>query len=541
MNNPFEYTPSQECEEAYRLLLERIDVLKGSRLEADMRFCRELEAGKMLGVLIAEDDDGCRHRLYAFSGQLGDGGFGYDGFVGAVYDYLDPEGYFKQHEREISKQNEEIARFERKIAAGVEADYIREKWKGESEMEAYREICRRGKQERAKRREEGCEDAVELAAMVRRSQYEKAELHRLKRRVATVLEPYAEALRVAKERLAGMKERRRRDSEELQGWLFDNFKVLNAQGERRSLREIFASTAIGIPPSGAGECCAPKLLQAAYQRGLRPLSMAEYWYGLPKQGEVRLHGEHYPACRGKCRPILGWMLQGVDVEPPLDEERRGEREDYTVKVIYENEWFCVIDKPSGMLSVPGKGRMLSAEDWLRERYGESRNIKMAHRLDQDTSGLLIAAFGEEALKQLQSLFARRLVRKRYVALLDGDYRAEGKAGCGRIELPLSADWLDRPRQKVDREKGKEAVTEYEFTGVERGKSRISLYPHTGRTHQLRVHSASMEGLGMPIAGDRLYGRRGGEGEQRLHLHAEMIEFHFPLDGKNYCFESPVPF
>ena len=376
--------------------------------------------------------------------------------------------------------------------------------------------------------------------MTRQSQHEKAELHRLKKRVAVELQPLAAALKEAEARLGEMKEKRRSDSEALQKWLFTNFRLLNARGESRSLSEIFAETPLMIPPSGAGECCAPKLLQAAYLHGWHPESIAEYWYGKGKDGEVRIHGEHYPACRGKCGPVLGWMLQGLSVEPPLDGDRMGAPHEEP-EIIYENEWFCIVDKPGGMLSVPGKGRAISVQQWLEERYGADRKVKVAHRLDQDTSGLLIATFGDTAYKVMQSCFATRQVRKTYVALLEGDYESLGIARTGHIDLPLSPDWLDRPRQRVDPEEGKETLTDYEFTGVADGHSRIIFHPLTGRTHQLRVHAASAMGLGMPIAGDRLYGLNKGNGHERLHLHARTLEFTFPIDGRHYRFDSPPTF
>ena len=195
-----------------------------------------------------------------------------------------------------------------------------------------------------------------------------------------------------------------------------------------------------------------------------------------------------------------------------------------------------------MLSVPGKGDSLSLQEWLREKYGSERGeVKMAHRLDQDTSGLIVATFGSRSFKAMQSLFATRRVKKTYVADLDGDYRAKGIPSQGRIELPLSPDWLDRPRQCVDFEKGKEAVTVYEFKETGEERSRVEFHPLTGRTHQLRVHAASALGLGMPICGDRLYGEKSDREPTRLHLHARKIEFTFPIDKKVYCFESKVPF
>lgn len=538
MNNPFDYTPSGECEEAFNKLVARIESLKGSNVPVERDFLRELEAGKMLGVLIASDPLGKRHTLYAFSGQLGDSGFDYPGFVSPAFDYLLPDGYFKRKEREISLRNAEIAEFESGELADLTSAYERAKEKADSEVSAFKEQCRLSKAKRDERRESGMADDAELAVMIRQSQFEKAELRRKKKVLADALTPLEIDLQKARKRLAAMKEQRRADSEALQQWLFSNFKLLNARGESKSLSGIFAETPMGIPPSGAGECCAPKLLQAAYAQGLSPVAIAEYWYGRPKDGEVRIHGRHYQACRGKCLPILRWMLQGLTINPPLEDDYQKCTVD-SLRIIFENEWFCVVDKPAGMLSVPGKGNAVSVQQWLEERYGAEREVKLVHRLDQDTSGLLVAAFGPRAFKELQSLFAKREVRKRYVAVLEGDYVERGISSMGRIELPLSPDWLDRPRQRVDVEKGKEAVTDYEFVDVSGGRSRIMFFPHTGRTHQLRVHAAA--GFGMPIAGDRLYGRSDGFDRERLLLHAHRIEFTFPFDGKSYVFESAVPF
>ena len=540
MNNPFDYVPDARCDEAFRRLVDNLEFLKRSDRPEDLNFIRELETGKMLGVLIATDGEGHDRTLYAFSGQLGNGGFHYDGFVGPVFDYLHPDGYFKRKEADISLQNVEISKYEEETVSVLQRDYEHQKKKGEAEISEFRSQCRRSKAERDARRKAGDADETELTAMIRQSQFEKAELHRIKRRVAEDLEPLAERLKQAHSCLAVLKEKRRSDSEALQKWLFASFKLLNARWESKSLSEIFSGTSLRIPPSGAGECCAPKLLQAAYLREWHPKAIAEYWYGKPKRGEVRVHGMHYPACRGKCLPVLCWMLQGLDVKPPLDTERLA-GEAGIPKIIYENQWFCVVEKPSGMLSVPGKGAAVSMQQWLGDKYGAGLSVKMAHRLDQDTSGIIIATFSEEPFRIMQALFATRQIRKTYIADLDGDYRMRGIPSHGRIELPLAPDWLDRPRQVVDIRSGKPALTEYEFTDVSEGRTRVKFCPHTGRTHQLRVHAASEMGLDMPIAGDRLYGRRAVGSGERLHLHACRIEFTFPLDGLHYIFESPAPF
>ena len=540
MNNPFDYIPDESCERAFQSLLLEIETLRASDRLEDKNLICELDGGKMLGVLVAIDSQGVEQALYAFSGQLGDQGFHHRLFVEPVLDYLLPDGDFKQKEGEISALNRAIETFENVELATIEKEFAQLKEKLDAELAGRKETYRQSKDERDRKRKLGNLNQIEFEAMVRQSQFEKAELRRLKKRLTEELLPISNRVDDARTRLRIMKAQRKTDSESLQKWLFSNFKVMNARGDEKSLSDIFSETALRIPPSGAGECCAPKLLQASYLRGLRPITMAEYWYGKPKNGEIRIHGTHYPACRGKCLPVLKWMLQGVVVTPSLENSCLDEKVNCP-EIIYENEWFCVVNKPSGMLSVPGKCPDRSVHDWLTERYGPDRQVLMAHRLDQDTSGLLIAAFGHESYRTLQALFATHKIRKTYIALLDGNYQNLGLANKGHISLPLSADWLDRPRQRVDRETGKDAETDYEFIEVSNGVSRILFYPQTGRTHQLRVHSASEDGLGMPIINDRLYSRRSGRQPGRLMLHAHKLEFTFPLDNNKYTFESPAPF
>lgn len=541
MNNPFDYIPTGECDEAFEKLIERLEAMKrGSRTD-EVRFVQELEKGKMLGVLIAADDSDVKHTLYAFSGQAGDQGFHFHGFVEPVLDYLKPDGYFKKKEAEISRLNKEISEYDQSFVQRKRIAYSEAEEIAESKIAAYKEQCRLSKLRRKAKRESGPLDKDEAVSLIRQSQYEKAELRRLKKRMATALEPTKNELAAAQSCLSKLKKRRKEESEALQAWLFSNFTFLNSYGQSKSLLEIFSDTSTKIPPSGAGECCAPKLLQAAYKKGYKPLAMAEYWYGKPIDGDVRRSGEYYPACRGKCLPILRWMLKGLSITPPLDMEKYGPPDTPCPTLIYENEWFCVVEKPAGILSAPGKSPAPSVQQWLADRYGPDKEVRVAHRLDQATSGLLIATFGSEAHKQMQALFARREVIKTYVALLDGDYRAKGIPRKGRIELGLSPDILDRPRQRIDCENGKESITDYEFISAAEELSRINFHPHTGRTHQLRLHAASRMGLGMPIAGDSLYGLKRKQSAGRLLLHAHKIEFTFPAERKKYIFESPVPF
>ena len=333
-------------------------------------------------------------------------------------------------------------------------------------------------------------------------------------------------------------------SQDLQSWLFHQYQLLNARGESKDLVDIWQEyysrpklrRKFPLPPGGTGDCCAPKLLQYAYQQGLRPVCMAEFWWGQPTKEELRRHLNYYPACRGKCKPILTWMLQGLEVDP--DPEALGFQH-MELPVVYEDDAIVVVDKPSGMLSIPGRIEEYSVATVMRQRYPD---CVIAHRLDMGTSGLLIVAKTMEAYHPLQEQFIRHQVRKKYIAVLDNPSPQQGRLeGSGTISLPLRPDPMNRPRQVVDMEHGKRAVTDYEFlsplTSHLSPLQLVALYPQTGRTHQLRIHCAHPDGLGCPIKGDELYGTKA----DRLYLHASEIWFRHPITGDEMHLMSPPPF
>lgn len=324
-------------------------------------------------------------------------------------------------------------------------------------------------------------------------------------------------------------------SQELQLWLFHQYRMLNAKGETKDLVDIWQDyhcsprirNKYPLPPGGTGDCCAPKLLQYAFSHGLRPICMAEFWWGPSPKSEIRHHGQFYPACRGKCKPILTWMLQGLDVDPNPEETGASH---LTIEVIYQDTTLAVINKPSGLLSVPGRTEDHSVATIAMERWPGSLPV---HRLDMGTSGLMVIAKTKEAYVSLQEQFVKRTVKKRYIALVEGIVK-EPK---GRITLPLIFDPMNRPRQMVDYQRGKSAVTEYEVLDARDGRTLLALYPHTGRTHQLRMHCAHPDGLGCPIVGDELYGHKA----ERLCLHCDQIEFAHPVTGERMHFNLPNPF
>ena len=323
-------------------------------------------------------------------------------------------------------------------------------------------------------------------------------------------------------------------SQELQLWLFHQYQFLNARGERRDLVDVWqdyhCSARIRrrypLPPGGTGDCCAPKLLQYAYQQGLKPVCMAEFWWGESPKSDIRHHGQFYPACRGKCKPVLTWMLQGLDVDPSPDENGFPH---LVPEVVYEDEALAVLNKPTGMLSIPGRTEDYSVATWAQQQWP---GAMLVHRLDMWTSGIILVAKTKEASLGLQQQFEERTVKKKYLAIVEGRPQKEH----GIIDLPLLCDPLNRPRQVVDFERGKRAITEYRVL-KEGGLSLLALWPHTGRTHQLRMHCAHRDGLGCPILGDELY----GEKRDRLYLEASAITFAHPVTGRRMHFELPYPF
>lgn len=322
-------------------------------------------------------------------------------------------------------------------------------------------------------------------------------------------------------------EERKAASAGLQAWLFEQYRVCNALGEWSSVAEIFSRRGL-TAPGGTGDCAAPKLLQYAYTQGLKPISMGEFWYGESHRSEVREQGRFYPSCTGKCGPLLIYMMQGLEIEDnPLDQKYSGTR----AEIIHSDEDIIVVNKPAGMLSVPGRTRADSLLEQLQEQFGE---VHSCHRLDKDTSGIMVYARSLKAKTALELQFAGKEVQKSYRARLCASDSPFRHARRGTIALPLMLDYYDRPRQIVDREHGKIAITEYEIVEMlPNGEIEIIFRPKTGRSHQLRVHSAHPEGLGRPIKGDRLYGNPSAE---RLHLHAESIEFRHPGSGEKMFFK-----
>ncbi len=558
----------------------------------------EKGCGKMFGVLVVEyeDESGALQRgfLAAYSGLLG-GRNDWPYFVPPVFDAQQPDGHFKRTEREISAINREIAAIEHdpEYLQSVE-QHEQTKKRLQAEVDAFKAKVDAAKARRDARRKSGESlSEEEQAEMIRESQFMKAELRRRRKAMeqadSTLTTQHSTFLK-------SLQRKRKQMSDELQRWLFAAYRMLNAKGEERDLIDIFREYTHAMPPAGAGDCCAPKLLQYAYLHHLRPVCMAEFWWGESPASEIRHHLHYYPACRSKCLPILTHMLKGLDVAPnPLAQKRHTAEP----RVLYADEYIMVVDKPAGMLSVPGKAESVRSEfsdsanisveeyfanlqlptnsQFTTEQFtiGEADNsklktqnskfLKAAHRLDMDTSGLLVLARTEQAYVELQRQFASRETVKRYEAVLSGVPTQNSKlktqnssvqpSGClEAISLPLIADINDRPRQRVDMEHGKPALTLYNIVEVravdantavayttkkvDKRRTLVHLYPKTGRTHQLRVHCAHPLGLACPILGDPLYGI---ERADRMYLHAAELTFRHPVTGETMHFLSPSGF
>ena len=558
----------------------------------------EKGCGKMFGVLVVEyeDEEGALQRgfLAAYSGLLG-GRNDWPYFVPPVFDAQQPDGHFKRTEREISAINREIAAIEHdpEYLQSV-AQHEQTKKRLQAEVDAFKAEVDAAKVRRDARRKSGEPlSEEEQAEMIRESQFMKAELRRRRKameQAESILNTQHSTF------LKSLQRKRKQMSDELQRWLFAAYRMLNAKGEERDLIDIFREYTHAMPPAGAGDCCAPKLLQYAYLHHLRPVCMAEFWWGESPASEIRHHLHYYPACRSKCLPILTHMLKGLDVAPnPLAQKRHSAEP----RVLYADEYIMVVDKPAGMLSVPGKAESVRSEfsdsanisveeyfanlqlptnsQFTTEQFtiGEADNsklkiqnskfLKAAHRLDMDTSGLLVLARTEQAYVELQRQFASRETVKRYEAVLSGVPTQNSKlktqnssaqpSGClEAISLPLIADINDRPRQRVDMEHGKPALTLYNIVEVravdantavayttkkvDKRRTLVHLYPKTGRTHQLRVHCAHPLGLACPILGDPLYGI---ERADRMYLHAAELTFRHPVTGETMHFLSPSGF
>jgi tRNA pseudouridine32 synthase/23S rRNA pseudouridine746 synthase len=487
-----------------------------------------LVIGKMFGVLVVQDADGRLGYLSAFSGKLANSN-DHDRFVPPVFDMLTEDGFFLQEEKLLNEMNRAIEMLESDVSyVRMKKEHLIYSKEAEEEIAGFKAWMKEKKAERKRLRES---DAVfSEAELVRESNLDQFKFRMLKESWKQVLDAMILEIQSVEEKIEALKWGRKEKSSSLQNQLFEQYSFINPAGKWKSLGAIFRETVFEKPPAGAGECATPKLLQYAFLNHLKPIAFGEFWWGASPKSEVRKHGQFYAACSGKCRPILKHMLEGVELEENLLLKNLAEHKQ--IKIVYEDEHLIVVNKPVELLSVPGIEIQDSVYTRLQEMMGGIEPL-IIHRLDMSTSGLLIVAKTKQAHKHIQMQFLKRTVKKRYSALLDGLIANEE----GEINLPLRGNVVDRPRQMVCFEDGKKAVTLYKVVERNENTTKVHFWPITGRTHQLRVHSAHELGLNAPILGDDLYGMAAN----RLHLHAAWIQFTHPITKEVVEFEEKEEF
>lgn len=536
-NFPFYYNPHPIAV----LAAEHLQSYIKETVEKDYSFgfSDEDTVGKMFGILVVKKTNNDIGYLAAFSGKLGDTNH-YPGFVPPVFDTLNPNGFFKKGEAEISAINRTISKEENHPDLLSAYQLLKDK---ETEAETtIKELTAFNKQEKLKRKKLRAEAQMSLSekelesfnkSLDIESTRQYYHLKETKKEWSQKLNDIRGQIEKMTAEIKRLKALRKSMSANLQNGLFESYSFLNQYNESKNLIDIFQITEHCIPPSGAGECAAPKLLQYAFNHGLIPVTMAEFWWGKPPASEIRKHGQYYPACNGKCKPILGHMLKDIpmDDNPMLINPAEGRE----LPIVFEDDHIIVVNKPEDFLSVPGKSITDSVFTRIRTLYPHASGPLIVHRLDMSTSGIMILAKSKLVHQHLQAQFIKHRAKKRYVAILKGEKSWPEKSG--EIDLPLRVDLDDRPRQLVDYDHGKPALTHWELIETQGDEHRIFFYPKTGRTHQLRVHASHPLGLNIPIKGDDLYGTK----EDRLYLHAQRLELFHPVTKEWMVFEAEVPF
>jgi tRNA pseudouridine32 synthase/23S rRNA pseudouridine746 synthase len=497
---------------------------------------KELAIGKMFGVLVVQNQQKELGYLAAFSGKLADKSLP-EKFVPPVFNMRTEGSFYIKGEKEIEKIGEEIEQLKNdQIYISLKKTVQKTSKKIEEDLVLQRKKMKLSKQERKIRKRNAkqtlaSEDFIIFEKKLIQESFNQQFFYKeLLEYYDTKIEKSNKKLLNFENQITDLKKRRKEISANLQNTLFGKYQFLNKHKEQKGLIDIFNNPEIK-PPAGAGDCSAPKLLQYAFQHDLRPIALAEFWWGISPNSEIRKHQNFYPACQGRCKPILKHMLKDIEMDANLLLESLSEKQ--ALRIVYEDEALIIVNKPAELLSVPGKEIKDSVYTRIKKRYPNATGPLIVHRLDMATSGILVLTKTKETNKLVQNQFINRTIKKRYVALLDGHLSAKK----GTVNLPLRLDLDDRPRQLVDFTHGKNAKTNWEIIEQKNNQTRVHFYPITGRTHQLRVHAAHKNGLNAPILGDDLYGKK----QNRLHLHAEFIEFIHPLTHEIVSFTVDADF
>lgn len=528
---PFYYEPHPLAKQAALELQDFLNTFWATALQPNFT-TSETAVGKMFGVLVVRNSKNQLGYLTAYSGKLPVGKSS-SSFVPPIFDLFAPDSFFLIGERELNALHFKIEELEQDTSfLDLKEQYVQVQKTAAIDIQNKKDHLKRLKSERKTQRVSllqtlsAAEYQVYNDDLIKQSLRDKHELAVLTLQWKSQLDRISEQLQSFEQNLAELKEYRKNKSNALQLRLFEQYQFLNANGQFKDVLALFKETALLHPPAAAGDCAAPRLLQYAYQNHFQPIALAEFWWGPAPKSEIRKHGYFYPACRGKCEPILSHMLEGLDVDdnPLLINPALG----VDLEIVYEDDCMIVVNKPAEFLSVPGIYIQDSVYQRIKERYPKATGPLIVHRLDMSTSGLLVVAKNKEAHQHLQSQFIKRTVKKRYTALINGTVDPNE----GLIDLPLRVDLDDRPRQLVCYQHGKTAQTKWKVIERRHEQTLIHFWPITGRTHQLRVHAAHVLGLGNAIVGDDLYGQK----SDRLYLHAEALELIHPTTHKKMIFE-----
>ena len=492
--------------------------------------------GKMFGVLVVKKADNTLGYIAAFSGKLADKSLPKI-FVPLIFNMRTEGSFYIRGEKKIEEIGAEIQllkkdktyislkKIVKKISKVIKEDLATQRKKMKTSK-----LARRLRKKEANTNLDKTNFDIFNKKLTQESYNDQFFYKELQEYYSYKVEENNNLLADLENKITSLIELRKETSAILQNTLFEKYQFLNQQKETKGLLAIFNNPLVK-PPAGAGDCSAPKLLQYAFQNQLTPIVMAEFWWGISPNSEIRKHKNFYPSCISRCKPILSHMLEGIEMDENLLIKNISEKEE--LSIIYEDDDLIVVNKPPEFLSVPGKEINDSVYTRIKQQYPTATGPLIVHRLDMSTSGILVLTKTKEANKILQSQFIKRTVKKRYVALLDGHLTEKN----GTIQLPLRLDIDDRPRQLVDFTNGKKAKTKWVTLDQNNNQTRIHFYPITGRTHQLRVHAAHKDGLNMPIVGDDLYGTK----QDRLYLHAEFIEFTHPTSKEKIHFTVPADF
>jgi tRNA pseudouridine32 synthase / 23S rRNA pseudouridine746 synthase len=465
--------------------------------------------GKMYGVLLVESAKGERQVLKAFSGLL-NGLSTVEGWVPSI----------PGRDRVARSEADTLAVLADLKQRIITLKQIPERQQYEAlahEFEIHLQalaLIHQQRKEQRQRDRQNIHNPHSLEQFDQQSRQDGMERRNLKRQRDAVLHPLKQVIEQADTQIRELKRQRKERSQTLQAQMYENYRLINFLGTSATLQQLMPA---GMP-TGTGDCCAPKLLHHAATHHLRPLAMAEFWWGTASADKTP--GKFYGACADRCQPLMGFLLSGL----PSTE----------LSILHEDQWLIAVDKPAGLLAVPG--RYGDRQDSVLTRLRlQGKPVFPVHRLDQETSGVLLLAKDQQTHRQLSQQFQQRQVYKKYEAILAGTIATEQGTEQGIIELPLWGDPQERPRQKVDWQRGKPSITQFRVIDETESGTRVEFVPVTGRTHQLRVHA--VEGLGMPILGDRLYGCVAAA--TRLHLHAQELHFEHPQLQKKIIIANPT--